>query len=219
MGLPAELRQQILYETCNVKKLGGPDSEIIPPATSSSHGENNFVGMFKGVRGKELKAPHLNARERALLSLLGKKIGLLCAVCPTIREDMNFVAKRWDQELEVLLHLSTGAGLGMLPIAKAGLPAERTRWLQSNRLGVKVVGDEKEKKGTMEGKVREVKGRKARPRKCWNCTERHRDGDPMCPAARRDPAKWRKLTKKVRGKKDYVGASSIFRGKKVVFSD
>lgn len=245
MGLPTELRQQILYETCDVKTLGEPDSEIIPstsssslenhliamfkgvrgkelealhPSTTSPSLEKNLIGMFKGVRGKELRAPHLNTRGRALLSLLGKKIGALCAICPTIREEMKFVGKRWHQELEVLLHGATGAGLGKLRTAKAGLLAERTRWLQSNRLGVKMPGEEK-KMGTVEGKVRKVKGKKARPRKCWNCTERHRDGDPVCPAARKDPAKWMQLTKKVRGKKDYVGASSIFRGKKVVFSD
>ena len=58
-----------------------------------------------------------------------------------------------------------------------------------------------------------------RPWKCWRCTERHVDGDLVCPMARDDPEQWHRLTRKARGRRNKAHPSSMLKVTKIVFGD
>jgi hypothetical protein len=154
----------------------------------------------------------LNSYEGELVAMLSRKIGALCRVSPLVRSDVQYVSKRWQGDLEEYLQRRLDVSLDAPETNRIPRGLE---WLYAPLVTPAVQID---KKGKVI-KVREKEaGRRARPTKCWLCTERHVDGDAVCPMARRDPEKWEEMTKKVGGRKSKkVRGRPTFNGRKVVF--
>lgn len=69
-------------------------------------------------------------------------------------------------------------------------------------------------KAPLQGTERKPKGRNERRRqRCWYCDERHAFGEQVCPMERREPQRWKEMTKSLRAVK------SEWHGKKIVWSD
>lgn len=137
-----------------------------------------------------------------------------CCVSPCTRLDMSWVSTLWRRDLEEYLHskLASKRLEPTLPMVTA------SHGWQVNRAIMTYAS--KSREGThIEGKSHRCLGAKYRPRKCWSCTERHVDGDPVCPMARRDPERWEIMTKKVRGRRVSVDTRPTIRGTRIVFDE
>ncbi|KAF2134791.1 hypothetical protein P153DRAFT_362524 [Dothidotthia symphoricarpi CBS 119687] len=210
LGLPAELRQRVLYESFDVQDLRVDGRRW----TEADRRDVTWAGTTKTMKLRRMdqgipKHLELTRSEGGLVVVLGRRIAQMCRVAPLVRSDMLYVGKMWERDLksyverelcDVQMH-----GLS-LPVVAAG-----SQWL------VDVETEQRtRKKGTC---VEIYAGRKHRPPKCWYCTERHRGGDSVCPMARRDPERWGEMTKKVGGKRGGVRLCRVFKGRKIVFRD
>jgi hypothetical protein len=211
LGLPPELRQEILYQSCQVKELKADarthytKTPCRVKRTMASRGQNrpdsDLLAKF-----------NLNTREGELVAMLSKKVGTLCRTSPLIRQDMEYVCKRWQFELEKLLNRD-------LPfrLYKSKLPKilEGMQWLHTPSVTAALRARHEE--NVINGKDR--RGSTKRPQKCWYCTERHYGIDPVCPMARQSPENWRQMTKVVGGRRGRKAAKHTPTARKIVFDD
>ena len=203
LGLPREIRQQVLYETCDMESL-----EKVAEYEEMVRDKTGLVDMFKGIGGKKAIPSHLGNGARQCLSSLGKKIGVLCAVSPLIREEMQFVVERWYEDLDKSLNTRPWSRLALPPNMLSALSKSNV-WLQDGAPRT-YLGNERQ--------LVKVAGKGPRLQKCWFCGERH-DRGQVCPASVRDSKKWRALTKPVNNPRPQPEPSPAFKGKKWVFTD
>ncbi|KAJ4374781.1 hypothetical protein N0V83_001857 [Neocucurbitaria cava] len=223
LGLPSELRQKILYQSVHVASLGpGVDAEI------EMRRDTVRTQPFKDDRHGMLCDGQLSMLEMenwdwadpvvALPTLLNARIGSLCTVAPLIRLDMQYVRKLWQKDLDEhiareLQQKQKAQAAAHAVIAEAeGVThySELLRRTQKQR-------EPNEVKGRVS---RQQPGVRRRPYKCWYCTKRHKDGDPVCPLARSDPEAWEKMTKKIGGWRGKLSESSgKLKNTKIVFED
>lgn len=157
-------------------------------------------------------------RQGSLVVMLGRRIAQLCRVSLLVRLDMAYVGQLWQRDLEryvesqlPVVQLRGSSSSSSLPVVAAGyqwlVNAEAKQRVRNGEKGVEIMA------GARSG------GWKRRRQKCWYCTERHRDGDPVCPLERREPERWERITRKVGGRRGGIGEGRVFDGKKIVFYD
>jgi len=225
LGLPAELRQQILYEAMDMEKLDRTAieaKEVRPDGQEIRDDElwnsSTRAQMTEAITsGRMLARLQLTTREGSLIAGLYRRIGELCCVSPVTRLDMVVVRTLWQRDLnrqlnsQYTVHLDT-----KLPTVAAGY-----EWVLNDEIkkATKAISRKRSRgKRIMTSDHRKL-GPRHRPSKCWYCTERHPAGDPICPMARLDPENWEKMTKKVGGWRASADSRRRVLGKKVVFDD
>ncbi|KAF1849132.1 uncharacterized protein K460DRAFT_85628 [Cucurbitaria berberidis CBS 394.84] len=216
LGLPPELRQRILYETCSVPNLR---DELEAEHRRRKESVENYASIgkgagmdFKQTSAQELRKLALSRCEGGLVALLGQKIGVLCCVAPQIRLDMQYVMRLWQRDLEEYMeqnHINKST-------SRLLTAAEGDAWMFGS--GIEAPKRKRKRRGEIEGEGYKVPGKRPRAFKCWYCMERHLDGDPVCPWKKRDPAMWQAMTKKVGGRRGLAQQTSST-GTKVVFDD
>jgi hypothetical protein len=189
LGLPAELRQRILYESFNLNELGKGGVRQWGLRRGLSVTAKAAKNKLRREQAKALNTT-LTPLESHFITMLGQRVIELRCVSQLIRLDMDHVRKVWQRELEEILELRAPKHslVGDERILTNDLTALNKGWKGA------VI---KAKKHGRFGK---------RPSKCWRCNERHEDGDPVCPMAREDPEQWHRLTTKVGGRRGGVRA-------------
>ena len=203
LGLPSEIRQQIIYEAFGMTEL----------RRMVEHTENK--GALAAALTKEKAQKLKQRRETAMgipmsqfesdcITMLHRRIADFCCVSHFLHTDMEYVGKLWKKDLEKSLKWQFSA-----PLKLHKAPTQETVDVPRRTRGtvVKVKGPGKHAR---------------RPPKCWKCEERHHDRDPVCPMARYDIEKWRRLTKKKNKRDDWMDTTqpcSLFVGTKIVFAD
>lgn len=222
LGLSTELRQHILYVCMDIEDLERTvrQVEAAQQEEQSARDEGQRVGVaepstIKTGMGKEkLVRLSRNLMEGKLLTVLERRVGELSCVSPLVRQDMKYVRQLWDRDLKEHRNRQfrfrfDGSKLRTFDAGydwRLNDEIKASAWTRKKGMEIE---------GLNHKKLRE----KYRPYKCWYCTERHWDGDPMCPMARRDPKRWEKLTKKVGGRRSSVRLRPTFQGTRVVFED
>jgi len=201
LGLPPEIRQQILYEAFDMRELRhmvehtenkGEKAAIWAQAIASRLRQQRET--FWGVAMSQFESDSI--------TMLHQHIADFCCVSHVLHTDMEYVGKLWKKDLEKSLNWRFPA----LPKMHKAAIVERARVPR------------RRKKETV--KVKGPGKHAGRPHKCWRCEERHYDGDPVCPMARSEPKIWKQLTKKMREDwKDELQPCSLFVGTKIVFAD
>ncbi|KAL6710511.1 hypothetical protein ACN47E_008559 [Coniothyrium glycines] len=221
LGLPTELRQEILYMSGSVEDL---EENLKDSRQKLDMNDEQLWRMnWSRLTTRTKISPKTSARlqlkpeEGNLLTLLGQQAAELSRISPTTRQDMEIVAKRWKRDLAQHVHRTSK----LRPKDKLPEVATDDLWCLSDEVKelVKLLTKKERKGETVMAQSHRVPGVRYRPRKCWYCTQRHFEGDPVCPLQRRDPAAWEKLTKKVGGRKARMHARSSMLGRKVVFGD
>jgi hypothetical protein len=129
LGLPAELRQQILYEAMDMKELDRTAieaKEVRPDGQEIRDDElwnsSTRAQMTEAITsGRTLARLQLTPREGNLIERLYRRIGELCCVSPVTRLDMVVVRTLWQRDLnrhlnsQYTVHLDT-----KLPLVAAG---------------------------------------------------------------------------------------------------
>lgn len=214
LGLPTEIRQNIIYHTYSMAEVEADTRDIYwdkqKPAKngqkSVSHRRNS------GTRGPQLsKTMQKSLRETIdvsknqskLVTILSRRIGALKCVSPLIQTEMEYVGKRWQEDLET--HIQR----------KLKVQLHELAWL----LQPDIESCVKPKQGQVVKAKKHVPGKRKRHMKCWYCTERHGRDDKTCPLARRNLKEWEKMTKKVSGwrGREQDKLRSQMEAKKVVF--
>ncbi|KAI4947238.1 hypothetical protein J4E91_006588 [Alternaria rosae] len=201
LGLPSEIRQQIIYEAFGMTEL----------RRMVEYTENK--GALAAARTKEKAHKLKQRRETALgipisqfesdcITMLHRRVADFCCVSHFLHADLEYVRKLWKKDLGKSLKWQFSAPLKL----------HKARTLSTAHIPKRI-----------KGKVVKVKGpgkHAKRPPKCWKCEERHFDRDPVCPMARYDLEKWRRLTKRKREDwTDTTQPCSLFKGTKIVFAD
>jgi hypothetical protein len=215
LGLPTELRQNILYLSYSMEDL-----ERDTQAVHLTREERNLIwaGTTQSIPLGRMRAPmrkkfDLSPHEGELLTVLNRRTGALSLVSPRVHKELKYVRDRWKSDLDMYLERETKIRLETpdLPVVARG-----SEWLFAPNIALP---QPKALKGQVIETEEKVLKRKVRPSKCWYGTERHLDSDPMCPMARSDPKKWKKMTRKVGGWRGRVHVESTVKAKKVVFDD
>jgi hypothetical protein len=165
--------------------------------------------MCAPMRKKFDLSPH----EGELVTVLSRRIGASSLVSPLVYKEVKYVCDRWKSDLDRHLERKT-----KIRLETPGLPvvAEGYEWLYAPNVALP---QPKAIKGQVIETGDKVPKRKVRPSKCWYCTERHQNSDPMCPMARSNPEKWKKMTRKVGGWRGRVHVQPTIKAKKLVFDD
>jgi hypothetical protein len=214
LGLPTELRQKILCMSLEIEELEQDMATIREEDKKKAKRLDWAKTMSPILLSKMDKAMlakfGLRWHESELVVLLSRKISAFSSISPLIHQEMPYVAKQWQFDLEK--HLNHEGFRIHRPIAKV-IPA-RFEWLFAPNIGPLAPPGKKSQLVKLKGHQTK---KKVRPKKCWYCTERHFGDDPVCPMARYDSGKWRQLTKDVSGKRGMGGGAPTFRGEKVMF--
>jgi hypothetical protein len=214
LGLPKELRQRILVESCSVQDLKGEAFAF--PLADKKQVKNLEAGSKLPLDLLGSKLPTLlakvsaNPREEELLAALCKKACNFSCISAVIRQDMPYVANQWLKSLSEHLDQERQAQAQKSELYAANLPATAGP-VRTNRGGDTIIKHKKSKPY-----------KKFRPMQCWDCGKRHHGIDPICPMARADPEKWKQMTKKVVGKRNKAAAKvtkSRAVNTKIVFDD
>jgi hypothetical protein len=206
LGLPTELRQHVLHLSYSMNDLV-LDTEVLRDARiqatkrTGDLRKRGSTAPATSMTEAMLDRFHLQPHEGDLVTVLRRKIGELSRVSPLIRDDMQYVGKRWQTDLE--LHLDK---------PKLRVVSEGHAWLHATNATQPYP---KKKKGAVVQGKKSGPCKKVRPPKCWDCTERHAIGDQVCPMARRDPEKWQKMTRKLGGRRGRSRVKPTFIGTKV----
>ena len=208
LGLPTEIRQEILHMSYSMEEL-----EYDTIVFKQKHREvaRHHKGKQATWQKAVLEQLQMRPHEGDLVTILSRRIASLSQVSPIIRDEMKRVSKRWQTDLE--MHLDRQLQLS-LSAPKLPVVAEGYDWLFAPDPAQPTP---KKKRGEVIKAKNLVSGRRVRPPKCWYCTERHPNFDPICPPARRNPEQWEKMTKKVGGWRGKSRRKPTFKGEKVVF--
>lgn len=211
LGLPSELRHKILYRSYRVEEL-----KAEAKATYAKKPGRAKRAMASGGQQRldcELLAKfNLTTREGELVATLSTKVGILCRTSPLIRQDMEYICKWWQEDLEELLGRDLAFHLHRPKFPKV---PEEMEWLHTPSIAValRAEGEGNVIKGKQRG------GKRKRPQKCWYCTERHYGIDPVCPMVREDPNKWKEMTRKLGGRRGGKAAKTTAESRKIIFDD
>jgi hypothetical protein len=218
LGLPTELRQNILYESYSIQNLeeDAQTSRNARPTRMkrlSARVGTEHVNV-QGCIEKAIRAKFgPKSYEDELVAILGRRIGALSRISPLIYMDMQYVRKRWQNDLEKYLDQRSEV---QLHAPTTSIMLQGHRWHFAPNIASLT---RRNKKGEVIRAGRMASGKRVRPPKCWYCTERHLDGDLMCPMARRDPETWQNITRKVGGWRAKTNSRPTIKAKKVVFED
>lgn len=207
LGLPSELRQQILYKSYSLKELKDDarkyyrkpikSRKVMIPARMDTDMLNKFG---------------LSSKEGDLIPIISRRVGIHCRTSPLIRQDMDYVCKRLQVDLEKLFDRELPFRLDKPKVPRI---LEGMEWLRTPSIAA--APHLHEQQNVINGKKRKAK--KNRPRKCWHCLGRHYGIDPVCPMAREDPRKWRQMTRKLGGRRGGQAVKSITESRKIIFDD
>lgn len=126
--------------------------------------------VFDVEKEKErLGCDSVEKTKKNIKKTMHNRVAELSCVCPTIRVDMLYVGGVYKSEIE-----------SKNTQTEENQPPAQNRWRRKT-LGRKVLGQEKE--------------RTQRPQRCWYCSVRHNNWDPICPMERENPEKWERLTR------------------------
>jgi hypothetical protein len=218
LGLPTELRQTILYMTYCMEELERDVADSRPEdnkRTRRLEWINRMSPKVRDMMGKGMIAKFgLNSREGELVTLLSRKVGILSCISILTRQDMHYVKKQWEADLEEYIDREPTFRIHTKPKPKVIAPGYE--WLYAPDFGP--LAPKPKKSQVVRAKNLKVQ-KKVRPRKCWYCTERHFGDDPVCPLARYNPEKWGQLTKKVVNWRRGDNTKSTYGGERVVFDD
>ena len=215
LGLPTELRQQILYMSYPMEELERDLSAVI--LTRKRKSLLKWASTAEPVRVMKMEQHlrikfGLNDHEADVVAVISRRIGVLSLISPLVAREVKHVCAQWksdlDEHLGHKLHLRLDAP--RFPIVPEGM-----EWLLTPSFTEPL---SKKKAGKVIQATRPT-GTKKRPMKCWRCTERHYGKDPVCPMARSDPEKWQKMTKKLNGRGGKVDVVPTFKAKHVAFED
>ena len=169
LGLPAELRQTILLLSYDVNAM------VVYTLQSTERGEGDSHNVATALR---------------------ERITQLCQVSPVLRDDMQYVGRVWQQQIESSeVKIKEVKALIPLPQGLAHSPHGQS--------GVVMKGREKSL-------------HKIRSAKCWYCNERHARTGTGCPRATENPQGWLEDTRAIGG---WRSTKDSFTGTKIVFSD
>jgi hypothetical protein len=216
LGLPTELRQNILYLSYSMEDL-----ERDTRAVHLTKREERNMLWASTARSIPLgrmcastrKKFDLSPQEGELITVLSRRIGALSLVSPLIYEEAKYVCGRWKSDLDMHLERETSIQLETPRLPPVN---EAFGWLYAPNVAVP---RPKATTGQVVGMKEKVPKKKVRPSKCWYCTERHPSNDPVCPMARSNPKKWQKMTRKVGGWRGRVQVQLTVKAKKMVFDD
>jgi hypothetical protein len=215
LGLPTELRQIILYMSYCMKELEQDVAESRPEDDKRTKRFEWIHRMSPKKREKMGKAMvarfGLRSCEGELVTFLSRKVGILSCISNLSRQDMQYVKKKWEADLEEYVDRKLTS---RIHTSKLKVIAPGYEWLYAPELGL--LAPKPKKSQVVRAEKLQIR-KKVRPRKCWYCTERHFGDDPVCPMARYNPEKWQQLTKKVGGWRRKESMKPICWGKKVVF--
>ncbi|PSN72143.1 hypothetical protein BS50DRAFT_243913 [Corynespora cassiicola Philippines] len=186
LGLPTELRQQILELTFDGFLDGG-------------------LHQWQWDRASKWKMRDLHAW-----------VGTLSCLCPLIRIDMQWVGRKWS---DILVAQEKNR------IESTSLYTEKM-WDQMTEWERELMLRRQEDRKALEQRLGQPGAKNARktpryrPHKCWACNERHPQNDPVCPPSRRDPAKWKAMTRpSTKGRMNSLLQYIVPAGQKIVFND
>jgi hypothetical protein len=200
LGLPAELRQLILYKAFDMGELENMVKQQKKLNRQLTVPEVRANKELKESQEKVLNT-NLTPTQRDFVTILGRRIRELRSLSPRSYQDMEYVKKLWQRRLENYIKLQFSGDIGAPTFA---FPVADDRMLGT--------------KGRVEkGEYPSKLGR--RLHRCWYCTERHLGCDPICPMEREDPERWHGLTKKVGGWRARMKPRTIFKGTRIVFGD
>jgi hypothetical protein len=215
LGLPTELRQTILYMCYGMDELECDVAVSRPEEnkrTRRLEWINRMAPKVRDKMGKGMVAKFgLRSREGELVTFLSRKVGVLSCISIVTRQDMHYVKKQWEADLEN--HIDREPTFRM-HTPKPKVIAPGYEWLYAPDLGP--LAPKPKKSQVVRAKKLKVQ-KKVRPRKCWYCTERHFGDDPVCPLARCNPGKWKQLTKEVVNWRRKDNTKSTYGGAKVAF--
>ncbi|KAH7410131.1 hypothetical protein DE146DRAFT_732943 [Phaeosphaeria sp. MPI-PUGE-AT-0046c] len=210
LGLPTEIRQNILYQTCNIAELEDETRKMpwIGEKPSKYHPSTRTAdpSMCTTLEMSALARFELNTYEGKLVTMLSRKVGELSRVSPLIKSEMEHVSKKWQKDLETHLQVQ-------LRGCKVSTDKNGLEWFFQPHLHPYM----KPREGQVVKAKQRGPGKRFRARKCWYCTERHERGDKICPMARRAPKEWKETTKKVGGWRGRLETRSKAQGQKVEF--
>ena len=169
LGLPAELRQTILLLSYDVNAM------VVHTLQSTERGEGDSHNVATALR---------------------ERITQLCQVSPVLRDDMQYVGRVWQQQIESSeVKIKEVKALIPLPQGLAHSPHGQSG-------------------AVMKGREKSL--HKNRSAKCWYCNERHARTGAGCPRATENPQGWLEDTRAIGG---WRSTKDSFTGTKIVFSD
>ena len=169
LGLPAELRQTILLLSYDVNAM------VVHTLQSTERGEGDSHNVATALR---------------------ERITQLCQVSPVLRDDMQYVGRVWQQQIESSeVKIKEVKALIPLPQGLAHSPHGQSG-------------------AVMKGREKSL--HKIRSAKCWYCNERHARTGTGCPRATENPQGWLEDTRAIGG---WRSTKDSFTGTKIVFSD
>jgi hypothetical protein len=212
LGLPVELRQQILYGCYTVNELTR-DLEDFKSGVRERLERVAWLGdmaRWQKILQFKVKQYSLDSYEAELATVLRIKVAFLGRTSPFIHKELQYVKKRWQQDIEAYVD------------QRLKEQQERFRLLASDARHENVschimdtwIG---RKNGAVILAKEQRSSRKHRPQKCWYCMERHACSDPMCPMERRDPERWQQMTRVVGGWRAEARAVTVLQANGVVF--
>ncbi|KAF2028245.1 hypothetical protein EK21DRAFT_114019 [Setomelanomma holmii] len=215
LGLPIELRQKIIHQSYTKEDLLY-DVEVFRNGRGSRETRMRrilWVDKDQPTSNNRHDMSQRQGQEKELFTILNRRISGLSRVSRVLYEDMKSVGRRWRADLDKWLGKQQEYQMQDTsnPAAVSGLNA-----LAALQLRAPV----RARKKDFVIKVRKSKpGKRVRPPKCWYCTERHHDGYPICPMAKRDQGKWRKMTSPVGEQRSTHYKHATFKRKKTIFAN
>lgn len=189
LGLPAELRQQILNSSYDKQPL---TRNILEHLGEGPHPRKHRKGSSRTPNHKHSATSSF--RDRALE---------LSQVCKVFEADMRWVRKQWQRRFGGAAHQK----IAVVTLGLSNVDMQPSLLHNRQRQTCEVIlGDD-----------RSVNRR--RGGKCWYCTERHARGQPWCSEATADPQRWMQETRKRGGWRSIVPVRGAVSATKVVFGD
>lgn len=198
LGLPLEIRQKILLTSYDVGEMAKHEYKL---ADTKSRRFSTYRKTFTEIFGR-LERP-LTPLGSAIIDKVSDRITNLCCVSVAVRNDMRWVSKQWQSDIEAFLHKKIDENVLSFP---EFVTTQGPLFTGRRQKSVVVKGDDRPLGGT-------------RPGKCWYCTERHTPEQSGCPRANEDPEQWLRDTREVGGWRNKAQVKNSFQGTKVVFSD
>ena len=174
LGLPAELRQNILLLSFDVRVIVSEEMYYQPRRYRDKPRDFRAKKM-RTVSKKLSNNPHQRTMDR-----LNDKVAELCQLHRIVSDDMRYIGRYWQRVIESITDKKIYVDALKFPdFAK---PVPIPMYESKRKRGRFVKGDDRPLKGKRSGK-------------CWYCTERHDTSG--CTRANENPQKWFQDTKPV----------------------